>query len=48
MTPEERRHAMFCLDRDTILTCDVFVLDGRVPDEGVCVELGIAYCHKHL
>ena len=50
MTPEERRHAMFCLDRDTILTCDVFlfVLDGRVPDEGACVELGIAYCHKHL
>ena len=50
MTPEERRHAMFRLDRDTILTYDVFlfVLDGRVPDEGACVELGIAYCHKHL
>jgi hypothetical protein len=24
------------------------VLDGRVPDEGACVELGIAYGHKHL
>jgi hypothetical protein len=29
---------------------DVFllVLDGRVPDEGACVELGIAYGHKWL
>jgi hypothetical protein len=24
------------------------VLDGRVPDEGACVELGIAYCQKYL
>jgi nucleoside 2-deoxyribosyltransferase len=50
MTREERRAAMFALDRDTILACDVFlfVLDGRVPDEGACVELGIAYCHKLL
>jgi nucleoside 2-deoxyribosyltransferase len=50
MTPEERRHAMFCLDRTIILDSDVFlfVLDGRVPDEGACVELGIAYCQKYL
>jgi hypothetical protein len=48
MTPEERRHAMFHLDRTRILDADVFVLDGRVPDEGACVELGIAYCQKHL
>ncbi len=49
-TREERRAAMFALDRDMILTCDVFlfILDGRVPDEGACVELGIAYCHKTL
>jgi nucleoside 2-deoxyribosyltransferase len=48
MTPEERRHAMFHLDRSMILESDVFlfVLDGRVPDEGACVELGIAYCQK--
>ena len=26
----------------------LFVLDGRVPDEGACVELGIAYCQKYL
>lgn len=50
MTPEEQRHAMFHLDRTRILDSDVFlfVLDGRVPDEGACVELGIAYCQKYL
>ncbi|HKH37444.1 MAG TPA: nucleoside 2-deoxyribosyltransferase domain-containing protein [Rubrobacter sp.] len=48
MTPEERRHAMFHLDMSRILDADVFVLDGRVPDEGACVELGIAYCQKYL
>jgi nucleoside 2-deoxyribosyltransferase len=50
MTPEERRHAMFHLDRSRILEADVFlfVLDGRVSDEGACVELGIAYCQKYL
>ena len=50
MVPEERRHAMFHLDRTRILDADVFlfVLDGRVPDEGACVELGIAYCQKYL
>ena len=41
---------MFHLDRSRILEADVFlfVLDGRVPDEGACVELGIAYCQKYL
>jgi nucleoside 2-deoxyribosyltransferase len=50
MTPEERRHAMFDLDRSMILESDIFlfVLDGRVPDEGACVELGIAYCQKEM
>src|SRR5919107_2751826 len=50
MTPEERRHAMVELDRTRILDADVFlfVLDGRVPDEGACVELGIAYGQKYL
>ena len=43
-TPEERRHAVFHLDKTRILDADVFVLDGRVPEEGACVELGIAYC----
>ena len=50
MAPEERRRVMFELDRSRILDSDVFlfVLDGRVPDEGACVELGIAYCQKYL
>jgi nucleoside 2-deoxyribosyltransferase len=50
MTVDELRQAIFVLDRDKILDADVFlfVLDGRVPDEGACVELGIAYGQNHL
>jgi nucleoside 2-deoxyribosyltransferase len=50
MPPERRRRAMFRLDRQKILDCEVFVivLDGRVPDEGACVELGMAHCQRHL
>src|SRR3989339_728571 len=50
MSPDERRKAMFKLDRDKILSADIFlfVLDGRVPDEGACAELGIAYADKYL
>lgn len=48
MTPDDRRPAASELDRDRITACDVFlfVLDGRAPDEGVCVELGSAYGHR--
>jgi nucleoside 2-deoxyribosyltransferase len=50
MSPAERRHATFHLDKSMILESDIFlfVLDGRVPDEGACVELGIAYCQKEM
>lgn len=50
MTPEERRREIFLLDEAKILEADIilFVLDGRVPDEGACVELGIAYSHKEI
>jgi nucleoside 2-deoxyribosyltransferase len=50
MDPERRRRALFELDRKQIAEADVFlfVLDGRVPDEGACVELGIAYACKWL
>ena len=50
MSKEERRYSIFSIDRDKILECDVFlfILDGRVPDEGACVELGIAYTQKYL
>ncbi|GAD52734.1 nucleoside 2-deoxyribosyltransferase [Halarchaeum acidiphilum MH1-52-1] len=44
-TNEEFLQTIFELDRDGVLGADavVAVLDGRVPDEGVMVELGIAY-----
>ena len=50
MTNDELRQTIFMLDRDKLLQADIllFVLDGRVPDEGGCVELGIAYGQKHL
>ena len=50
MSRDERRKAMFEMDRDKIMEADIFlfVLDGRVPDEGSCVELGIAYTQKHI
>lgn len=39
------RCRLFELDARAVARCDlfVFVLDGRVPDEGACVELGMAY-----
>lgn len=50
MTKEECRSAIFQLDTTKIMESNVFlfVLDGRVPDEGACVELGVAYTHKTL
>ena len=50
MTPEERRDAIFRIDKDHVFAADIllFVLDGRVPDEGAAVELGLAYAHKEL
>jgi len=50
MTNAEVFQAIFTLDQAKVLEADVFliVLDGRVPDEGACVELGIVYSQKHL
>jgi nucleoside 2-deoxyribosyltransferase len=50
LLPADRRQAIFDTDRDRILEADVFlfILDGRVPDEGAAVELGMAYAQKHL
>jgi len=47
---DELQQTIFELDRDKVLQADIFlfVLDGRVPDEGACVELGFAYEQKHL
>ena len=44
----EKTGMIFNKDVSEILKADVLfmVLDGRVPDEGACVELGIAYANK--
>ena len=44
-TEAEKTEMIFRKDRDEVLKADIIfvVLDGRVPDEGACVELGIAY-----
>jgi nucleoside 2-deoxyribosyltransferase len=44
-TTEEVRSAIFNDDILAVKSCDgmLCLLDGRVPDEGMCVELGIAY-----
>ena len=43
--PEHVRRRLFELDVSEVRACDLFIciLDGRVPDEGTCVELGMAY-----
>ena len=45
-TEEEIVSLIFNKDTSEIYNADIFfmVLDGRVPDDGACVELGIAYC----
>lgn len=44
-TEEQIVRTVFSKDTGEVAKCDilVFVTDGRVPDEGACVELGIAY-----
>jgi len=36
------------MDRNQIFDSDIFlfILDGRIPDEGACVELGMAYTNR--
>ena len=45
MSPEEVSRLIFTTDFENIKANDVFlyVLDGRVPDEGAAVALGLAY-----
>lgn len=45
MTTKEASCLIFETDILNIRSCDafLFVLDGRVPDEGACVALGYAY-----
>ena len=44
------RNNIFELDKSKVYESDIFlfILDGRIPDEGACVELGLAYSHKEL
>ena len=39
---------IFELDKHHVLACDVLlcILDGRVPDEGMAVELGLAHADR--
>lgn len=48
LTEEELVKTIFNIDRAEIIKADVFLIifDGRVPDEGACVELGIAHENK--
>ena len=50
LSGEEKQESIFVVDRMKVLECDVFllILDGRVPDEGACVELGMVYAQKYL
>lgn len=45
MTEEEKLKKIFDKDESEVLKADIIftLLDGRAPDEGACVELGIAY-----
>ena len=44
LNQSEVYHAVYQRDINEIQKCDVLlaILDGRVPDEGVCVEIGYA------
>jgi nucleoside 2-deoxyribosyltransferase len=48
MTLEEARMHIFNLNIREVKACDlvVFCVDGRVPDEGACIEAGIAWGMK--
>ena len=43
--PENIRKRIFSRDVNSVKGCNIllFLFDGRVPDEGACFELGMAY-----
>lgn len=45
MTLEEARHHIFEQNLEAVRAADVLIfnLDGRVPDEGACIEAGVAF-----
>lgn len=50
LSPVQQGRAIFESDKNQIYGCDVFLfcLDGRVPDEGASVELGLASSHREF
>ena len=44
-SPAQLRTRIFTADIHAVKSCDIllFLFDGRVPDEGACFELGMAY-----
>ncbi len=43
------RRMVFQLDSSEVIAADLVlaILDGRVPDEGICVEIGIAWATRN-
>ncbi|MCY6484105.1 nucleoside 2-deoxyribosyltransferase domain-containing protein [Clostridium aestuarii] len=50
MSNSEKAKVIFEIDKKEMFKSDIFlfVLDGRIPDEGACVALGMVYMHKNL
>ena len=50
LSPTQQARAIFESDKSQIFGCDVFLfcLDGRVPDEGASVEMGLACAHREF
>ena len=50
LPPLQQSRAIFESNKNQIYECDVFLvcLDGRVPDEGASVELGLAHAHREF
>jgi len=49
-TEEEINKLIFTKDYDELIASDIVFanLDGRVPDEGTCIEIGIAYAKNKV
>ena len=45
MTLDQARHHIFTQNLEAVEAADILIfnLDGRVPDEGACIEAGVAY-----
>ena len=50
LSPMQQSVAIFESNKSQIYGCDVFLfcLDGRIPDEGACVELGLVNAHREF